>query len=73
MSGGHNVSEHVVRRRYEGGLRNFFELYRPLADSWSFYDNAAVSSPRMIASGTGALDVEVHDPEIWAKLSGVNS
>ncbi len=72
-TGGHNVSEDVVRRRYEGGLRNFFGLYRSLMDGWSFYDNATVSGPRMIASGTGTLDTEVHDPEIWAKLSGVNS
>jgi predicted ABC-type ATPase len=73
MSGGHSVSEDVVRRRYEGGLRNFFELYRLLADRWSFYDNVAVSGPRLIAKGTGNRDTEVHDPEIWAKLSGVNS
>lgn len=28
-AGGHSVSEDVVRRRYSGGLRNFFGLYRP--------------------------------------------
>jgi predicted ABC-type ATPase len=72
-AGGHNVAEDVVRRRYEGGLRNFFELYRPLADGWSFYDNTTVSGPRLIAKGTGDVDKEVHDPEIWAKLRGVNS
>jgi predicted ABC-type ATPase len=29
--GGHSVADAVVRRRYQRGLRNFRELYRPLA------------------------------------------
>ncbi len=72
-AGGHNVAGDAVRRRYEGGLRNFFELYRPLADGWSFYDNTTVFGPSLIARGAGDVDKEVHDPEIWAKLHGVNS
>jgi predicted ABC-type ATPase len=72
-AGGHNVAEDVVRRRYEGGLRNFFELYRPLADGWSFYANTMLSGPRLIAKGKGDVDKEVHNREIWAKLCGVNS
>jgi predicted ABC-type ATPase len=71
-AGGHDVAEDVVRRRYQGGLRNFFELYRPLADGWSCYDNTAISGPRLIAKGTGDVDKEVHDPGIWARLRGVN-
>ncbi len=67
-AGGHSVSEDVVRRRYSGGLRNFFGLYRPLADGWSFYDNSAESGPHLIASGEGNMDGEVHEPEIWARL-----
>lgn len=72
-AGGHNVPEDVVRRRYQRGLRNFFWLYRLLSDGWAFYDNAAVSGPRLIAKGKGNMDTEVHDPEVWVKLSGVNS
>jgi predicted ABC-type ATPase len=32
--GGHFVPPGVVARRYLGGIRNFFELYRPIADEW---------------------------------------
>ncbi|UJS15972.1 MAG: hypothetical protein L3J17_08560 [Candidatus Jettenia sp.] len=32
--GGHNVPEEIVRRRYNKGIRNFFKLYKPLADTW---------------------------------------
>ena len=69
-NGGHNVSEDVVGRRYEGGIRNFFQLYRSLADGWSFYDNAMVSGPRLVAKGTRNMDTEVHDSEIWTRLRG---
>ena len=31
-SGGHNVPENIIRRRYEIGLKNFWKLYQPLAD-----------------------------------------
>ncbi|MHC1730023.1 MAG: zeta toxin family protein [Syntrophobacteraceae bacterium] len=72
-AGGHYVDEDVVRRRYEGGLRNLFELYKPLAGGWSFYENTAVSGPRLIAKGMEKVDTVVYDPQTWAKLSGVNS
>ena len=39
-SGGHYVPDAVVYRRYQRGLSNFFNLYKPLADQWRFYDNA---------------------------------
>ncbi len=38
--GGHNVPDEIVRRRYNKGIRNFFRLYKPLADTWFFYDNS---------------------------------
>jgi len=37
--GGHNVPEKTIRRRYERSIKNFFELYMPLADNWTVYDN----------------------------------
>jgi predicted ABC-type ATPase len=34
--GGHDISEETIKRRYEKGLKNFFRLYQPIADSWYF-------------------------------------
>jgi predicted ABC-type ATPase len=34
--GGHHVEDYLVRRRYRRGLRNFFQLYRPIAGVWRF-------------------------------------
>ena len=38
--GGHNIAEHVVRRRFERSIRNFLVLYRALADSWILFNNS---------------------------------
>lgn len=47
--GGHNVPDTVVRRRYEKSLSNFFNLYRPFADSWLMLDNSRPAEPQAIA------------------------
>lgn len=64
-SGGHHVPDDVVRRRYLGGLRNFFRLYRPLATGWRFYDNSGKAGPRLIAAGSGSSEQLVPAPVIW--------
>lgn len=41
--GGHSIPEAVIRRRFETGLRNFHEVYKPLVDAWTLYDNSDTS------------------------------
>ena len=48
--GGHNVPESVIRRRFESGVRNFSDLYRPLVDVWEWFDNSGIT-PRLISAG----------------------
>ncbi|MCM1108792.1 MAG: zeta toxin family protein [Clostridium sp.] len=38
--GGHNIPTDVVNRRYDSGLRNLFQLYMPVCDFWTLYDNS---------------------------------
>lgn len=38
-SGGHNIPKDVIHRRYWAGLRNLFEIFVPIVDLWSIYDN----------------------------------
>jgi predicted ABC-type ATPase len=72
--GGHDVPEETIRRRYRVGLRNFFELYQPLADGWRFYDNADPFGPQLLASGKGATEVTINIPERWDQIiKGINS
>ena len=46
-SGGHNVPEQAVRRRYTRTLRNLFTLYRPHLDSLHFFDNST-DEPQLV-------------------------
>lgn len=38
--GGHNIPEDVIRRRFEKGLYNLFNLYIPIVDKWLLVDNS---------------------------------
>lgn len=38
--GGHNIAEHVIKRRFYSGFRNFVEHYSRYVDLWVLYDNS---------------------------------
>lgn len=66
--GGHDVPEVTVRRRFAAGLRNFFALYQPLADTWRMYDNSRARGPRLIASGRMREGPRVVHRELWKRV-----
>ena len=39
-SGGHNIPEDVLRRRYTTGLKYLFDIYMPICDRWMIADNS---------------------------------
>ena len=49
--GGHDVPETVIRRRFDAGLINFEQLYRPLVDRWALYDNSGRAPQLLDSSG----------------------
>ena len=65
--GGHNIPPDVVVRRYEAGLQNLFQLYIPVCDYWTLYDNSNCPAIR-IASGFGTDKIEVFDKERYTEL-----
>jgi len=65
--GGHSVPEDVVRRRFNRGIPNFFNLYRPLLDFWVIFDNST-ENPVMIAYEEDG-DLKIIDPALLSKLS----
>lgn len=67
-NGGHQVSEEVIRRRYNRGLDNLFELYLPLAKTWALYDNSGAASPLLIASGGEQKISSIVQPGLWQSL-----
>lgn len=46
--GGHHVPAEDVRRRFARGVNNFFNMYKPLLDSWMLFDNSK-AKPVLIA------------------------
>ncbi|HKP12045.1 MAG TPA: Zeta toxin family protein, partial [Blastocatellia bacterium] len=63
--GGHDVHEEVIRRRYHRGIRNFFEVYHPLADTWMVYDNSVASKPQLVAKGGSEKIKTILKPDLW--------
>jgi len=68
--GGHSVPPDVIRRRYGRGLSNFLSLYRPIADSWSLYDNS--SDARLVAMREVGGPEVVLDAEAWHMIEKVS-
>jgi predicted ABC-type ATPase len=66
-SGGHDVPEVDVRRRYSRTLHNFFHLYRPLADSVHFFDNTG-DKPELVFRDQGKT-TEVFDRFLFEQLT----
>ena len=66
-NGGHNVEEHIVRRRYSAGIRNLFKLYLPVVDYFILIDNSIM--PReVIAEGNIHDAVKVYNEEKFKRL-----
>lgn len=67
-SGGHHIPEETIRRRYERGLDNFFNLYVPVADTWVLMNNTIQPAPR-IAWGEVGGRLSVRDNRLWTELA----
>ncbi len=65
-SGGHNVPELDVRRRFGRTLTNLFTLYRPLLDTLHFFDNAS-DTPRLIFKDE-AGKTTINDAALYEQL-----
>ena len=64
--GGHNIPENVIRRRYEGGLTNFFELYILIVDNWMLINNSG--EPYEIIAEGSSDGIEIVNNELWENL-----
>ena len=55
--GGHDIPERDVRRRFSRGLKNLFNAYSPLFDTWSIFDNATGTPEQVFRTEQGTLTV----------------
>ncbi|NVO84341.1 zeta toxin family protein [Hymenobacter terrestris] len=58
LEGGHNIEPEVIERRYSRGIKNLFDIYLPIVDGASLFDNS-FGKRKLIARQTisGKLDV----------------
>jgi len=63
QNGGHHIPEAIVRRRFVRSLPNFLRVYKPLADSWTIFDNSR-DVPKMVAIEESGK-IEILDPDLF--------
>lgn len=59
--GGHTIPLDTIHRRYWAGLRNFYDIFVPIVDSWMLYENE--DKPCLIANNR-----EIINPEKFQKI-----
>lgn len=64
--GGHNIPKDVIRRRFNAGIRNLFQIYRPLVTSWQLYDNAEVL--RILIAEESEGEITVYDSSRYQEI-----
>lgn len=67
-SGGHSIPEATIRRRYDRGLKNLFELYIPVVNAWRVF-NAAPKEPVEIARYDEKNGEIIFDKETWRLIT----
>ena len=64
--GGHNIPEDVIKRRFDKGLLNLFQLYLPIVDKWILVDN---SGEKFDFIAQGSYDeIIVKNNNLWTML-----
>jgi predicted ABC-type ATPase len=69
QSGGHNVPEGDIKRRFRRSLVNFDHLYKPMATTWRVYDGSSSQLPTLIASGARGESTVVIEAATWADVN----
>lgn len=59
-TGGHNIPEETIRRRYQVGIDYFFHYYAPVCERWILADNSQIPF-RVIAEGTKDEVISIKD------------
>ena len=66
-NGGHDIPEHIIRRRYASGIRNLFTFFMDKVDYWEIYDNS--DHPRkQIACGGKDAEIIIYEETIFNQI-----
>lgn len=67
ISGGHNIPQDVIYRRYKAGNANLSKLYMPICDYWMIFD---ISEPptKIIAEGFSNDLIEIYNQDTYNQI-----
>ena len=66
-TGGHNIPEETIRRRYRVGIDYFFHDYAPICERWILADNSQIPF-RVIAEGSKLDLITIKDRETYETI-----
>jgi predicted ABC-type ATPase len=66
-TGGHDIPEDTIRRRYRVGIDYFFHDYAPICERWILADNSQIPF-RVIAEGSGNDLINIKDEATYEKI-----
>ena len=66
-TGGHNIPEETIRRRYRVGIDYFFHDYAPICERWILADNSQIPF-RVIAEGSKNDLINIKDETTYDKI-----
>lgn len=66
-TGGHDIPEETIRRRYFVGIDYFFHDYAPICDRWILADNSQIPF-RVIAEGSKEDVINIKDEATYQKI-----
>lgn len=67
-SGGHDIPEATIRRRFGKSLHNFWYLYRDHVDEWRLYDASQLTMRPLVAEGRDGY-VTAMLPDVWDRVA----
>jgi len=68
LKGGHNIEDEVIRRRYDRGIQNLFNIYIPLVNECLIFDNTNVDY-ELFAVKTNLYSFYIINSKKWKILS----
>ncbi len=66
-SGGHNIPEETIYRRYDAGIDNFFTRYIGICDYWIIIDNSNMKA-EIVAEGGKMIITKTHNKLTYNQL-----
>ena len=66
-NGGHDIPEHIIRRRYAAGIRNLFTIFMDKVDYWEIYDNSEHPRKQITCDGKDA-ELIIYEETIFNQI-----